>query len=267
MGREYIHTPNMDSLAASGTVFTRAYCANPLCVPSRTSMFTGRYPAETGVETNDTTPIDARRFPMMGSLFKRRGTPRRTSGSGTCRMWRKRAGCTASTGCSGIRRRATTARPELAAAYLRSKPKAPFLMVASLLNPHNICQWARGEELPDGAIGHAAAVGPVPAAARECRAAEGRAGCRHADAAVVPGAPQVSGEQLRREEVAGVHLGVLPDDRESGRAGGAGAGGAAGIGAGGAHAWWCSWPITGIARGRTSGIRRPCSTTRPRGCR
>src|SRR5512140_3099246 len=52
IGRQYLHTPHMDSLAANGTFFTRAYCANPLCVPSRTSMFTGRYPSETGVETN-----------------------------------------------------------------------------------------------------------------------------------------------------------------------------------------------------------------------
>ena len=52
IGRDYIHTPNMDSLAASGIRFTRAYCANPLCVPSRTSMFTGHYLHETGIQTN-----------------------------------------------------------------------------------------------------------------------------------------------------------------------------------------------------------------------
>lgn len=37
IGKEYIHTPNMDSLAAAGMRFTRAYTANPLCVPVRTS--------------------------------------------------------------------------------------------------------------------------------------------------------------------------------------------------------------------------------------
>ena len=40
IGRDYIHTPNMDSLAENGMRFTRAYCANPLCVPSRAAMFT-----------------------------------------------------------------------------------------------------------------------------------------------------------------------------------------------------------------------------------
>lgn len=38
----YLRTPNMDSLAARGTFFTRAYAANPICIPSRTAMFTGR---------------------------------------------------------------------------------------------------------------------------------------------------------------------------------------------------------------------------------
>jgi choline-sulfatase len=49
MGRQLIHTPAMDSLAANGTVFTCAYTPNPLCMPARNSLFTGRYPHETGV--------------------------------------------------------------------------------------------------------------------------------------------------------------------------------------------------------------------------
>jgi len=42
----------MDSLAEDGMRFTRAYAANPICCPSRTAMFTGRYPHETGQEEN-----------------------------------------------------------------------------------------------------------------------------------------------------------------------------------------------------------------------
>ncbi len=54
IGDRYIKTLHMDSLAANGMFFARAYCANPPCMPSRTSMFTGRYPAETGIEINNT---------------------------------------------------------------------------------------------------------------------------------------------------------------------------------------------------------------------
>ncbi|MWV47026.1 sulfatase-like hydrolase/transferase [Paenibacillus sp. HJL G12] len=37
-------TPHLDALADEGTVFNRAYCASPVCTPSRASIFTGRYP-------------------------------------------------------------------------------------------------------------------------------------------------------------------------------------------------------------------------------
>lgn len=43
MGERFLKTPALDGLAARGTLFTRAYAANPLCVPSRTAMFTGRW--------------------------------------------------------------------------------------------------------------------------------------------------------------------------------------------------------------------------------
>jgi choline-sulfatase len=45
IGRDYIHTPNMDALAANGMRFTKAYCANPLCIPSRRSTCRKHYRA------------------------------------------------------------------------------------------------------------------------------------------------------------------------------------------------------------------------------
>ena len=47
MGRKDLHTPTMDALADEGARFTRAYAADPLCMPSRTAMFSGRYPHPT----------------------------------------------------------------------------------------------------------------------------------------------------------------------------------------------------------------------------
>ena len=44
IGNGYLNTPKIDSLDARGTSFTRASNSNPSCVPSRTSMYTGRYP-------------------------------------------------------------------------------------------------------------------------------------------------------------------------------------------------------------------------------
>jgi len=41
LGNERIETPNLDKLARAGTVFRRATCANPLCVPSRAEILSG----------------------------------------------------------------------------------------------------------------------------------------------------------------------------------------------------------------------------------
>ncbi len=43
-GNEVCRTPNIDKLAASGSVFSRAYCQATICGPSRASMLFGYYP-------------------------------------------------------------------------------------------------------------------------------------------------------------------------------------------------------------------------------
>ena len=48
-GVKDMHTPNMDALAASGTLFNRAYCQQAVCSPTRTSLLTGRRPDTTRV--------------------------------------------------------------------------------------------------------------------------------------------------------------------------------------------------------------------------
>ncbi len=50
-------TPNLMRLAARGTRFTNAYCAAPLCQPSRVSLVTGMYPSQTGVCGNQSDPV------------------------------------------------------------------------------------------------------------------------------------------------------------------------------------------------------------------
>lgn len=48
-GHPQIHTPNIDRLAAQGTVFLNAHCQSPLCNSSRTSLMTGLRPSTTGI--------------------------------------------------------------------------------------------------------------------------------------------------------------------------------------------------------------------------
>jgi len=48
MGNKDIHTPNLDKLANSGTLFTKAYSTSPICMPSRATTITGMYEFKTG---------------------------------------------------------------------------------------------------------------------------------------------------------------------------------------------------------------------------
>lgn len=52
-GDPIVETPNLDKLAESGVLFENAHCASPLCVPSRMSLLTGRYPSQQEVWMND----------------------------------------------------------------------------------------------------------------------------------------------------------------------------------------------------------------------
>lgn len=45
-------TPNLDRLAARGVLFTKAYCASPVCNPSRAGLMTGIRPSTSGVYEN-----------------------------------------------------------------------------------------------------------------------------------------------------------------------------------------------------------------------
>ncbi len=52
LGNPNARTPNLDRLAAAGVLFERCSSTNPVCVPSRKSMFTGLYPHQHGSLTN-----------------------------------------------------------------------------------------------------------------------------------------------------------------------------------------------------------------------
>lgn len=53
MGNPIIQTPHLDSLAASGMVFENAWVSNPVCMPNRSTIMTGRMPSAHGVIFND----------------------------------------------------------------------------------------------------------------------------------------------------------------------------------------------------------------------
>ena len=154
IGNKYLNTPNMDHLAKQGVSFTNAYCANPLCIPSRSSMFTGRYPHELGIQANEDKKLNAAEFPTLGNLMTNAGYE-----TGYVGKWHlpfvlkdtEKHGFSfmANNKGNGV----DTLLPASAIKFLGTKRSNPFFLVVSFINPHNICEWARGQKLPDGEIG------------------------------------------------------------------------------------------------------------------
>ncbi len=70
-GREV--TPNLNQLAKSSMMFTRAYTTCPLCVPARTALATGVYPTQSGVVYNDWLGETAQSHQTIHTILKDSG--------------------------------------------------------------------------------------------------------------------------------------------------------------------------------------------------
>jgi choline-sulfatase len=140
-GNPYLRTPALDSLAASGMRFERAYASNPVCAPARMSMFTGLMPSTLGMRSNaevsQTVPPEVLKN-TMGWIFRRAGY--RTVYGGKTHWMR---GMTpSSAGFEDLTRDSREELAQRAAEFLRSPGEQPFLLVCSFINPHDICYMA-----------------------------------------------------------------------------------------------------------------------------
>jgi arylsulfatase A-like enzyme len=75
---QMVKTPNLDRMAEMGTLFNNAFCAAPLCNPSRTAIYTGMSPARTGIVNNARNKTGAwkLRWPDLNTMplwFKKNG--------------------------------------------------------------------------------------------------------------------------------------------------------------------------------------------------
>ena len=150
-GNKDLHTPSMDQLAANGVRFTRAYCAQPLCTPSRTAIFSGRMPFETGFVGNASEKDG--QWPdsllTMGKIFQNGGYKTGYVGKWHLPMPSRKVSqhgfqFIENTGFPDYNDAAT---PSYCARFIKENKEQPFLLVASFLNPHDICEWARGDAL------------------------------------------------------------------------------------------------------------------------
>jgi len=61
-GRQKLHTPHIDRLAARSTRFDRAYCQYPQCMPSRVSVMSGKHPQQWCLRVNESAARVSRRY-------------------------------------------------------------------------------------------------------------------------------------------------------------------------------------------------------------
>ena len=168
-GNELVSTPGLDRLAADGVRFENAYCAFPLCVPSRAAMFTGRMPHEAGIYVN-TRSIEDEEMPFetLGKTIDRAGYKTHYIGkwhltipiSDTSIHGFREIEIPGSHGFDSVYAR-------LAVEFLQKKHDEPFFLTVSFVNPHDCCQLARKEDLSayEGAIPELPAEENLPALA------------------------------------------------------------------------------------------------------
>ena len=145
-GNMDVSTPNMDRLAEHGIRFVNAYCAMPLSGPARGAMFTGYMPSETGIIENDIPIPDSLQNRTLGTLVGEAGYDCAYAGK-----WHVHTVDLPSEFAFGFRNLHGHTDIGLAEAcidYLREDHDSPFFLVASYINPHNICEFARNQNTP-----------------------------------------------------------------------------------------------------------------------
>ncbi|MCP3988926.1 MAG: sulfatase-like hydrolase/transferase, partial [Actinomycetia bacterium] len=78
-GDSLVTTPSLDGLAAAGTTFGAAYTNNPICMPARASLVTGRYGSLIGSYDNG-SPYHPDQAASFGHRLRARGHPAITFG-------------------------------------------------------------------------------------------------------------------------------------------------------------------------------------------
>ena len=145
-GCRHVRTPALDRIMKSGVSFTQSYSANPLCSPARSAVFSGRTSCECAVHING-RPIRSD-IPNLGQWFSQH-TDYETFYAGKWHLPRTYTSHipgfkVINTGIGGFGYLCDTAMSRACEGFLRNRSRTkPFLMVASFMQPHDICEWLR----------------------------------------------------------------------------------------------------------------------------
>ena len=153
-GNPYVKTPNLDGLAARGMRFERAYTTNPVCIPARFSLMTGMMPSVIGMEHHR----EAGNFVAPGILSASLGNVFKSAGYRTVY-----AGKSHLPGAAGVLdnpraygfeeilapedKEGRDPAVDACVKFLGAPQQKPFVLYASLINPHDICFLSIREHL------------------------------------------------------------------------------------------------------------------------
>ena len=141
-GNKYLNTPAMDSLAATGVRFEKAYCTNPVCLPSRYSLMTGRMPGELGIRDNVVNWLEAVPEEITentpGWLLRNAGYDVGYGG----KVHLPKGMHPEAMGFDKITSDERAGLSDSCIEFIRKERENPFFLVASFINPHDICYMA-----------------------------------------------------------------------------------------------------------------------------
>lgn len=155
-----LQRPNFDRLIASAVSFENTFCAYPLCSPSRSAIFSGKYPHQTGVLQNVIFPVGTAELsgaePNLGSVMASagyrigyKGKWDLSKGPAYYRMNLKDRGNAGDYGFEGHCGKvpdqeygcnADDEVVDMACDWMRGQEKGkPWFLCCSIINPHDIC--------------------------------------------------------------------------------------------------------------------------------
>lgn len=151
----WLKTPHLDRMVEKGYSFLESQSCNPVSCPARSTLWTGRYSTETGLTYNN-IGID-KDIPNIGQWFEKHSTYNRIY----CGKWhaggawnypdvegnRKIPGFeTLPVGTHGTGDLNDFQVSGAVRGYIQNyKNEHPFLVIAGLMNPHDICYWTQSD--------------------------------------------------------------------------------------------------------------------------
>ena len=175
-GNTVARTPNIDRITRRGVRFESCYTPCPLCLPARAAFWTGHWPHQTGVLSNsrqcaETGICDG--LPTLGDLFSAAGYDTvhfgKTHDGGSLRGFRVApwedlpVEGTDAWPVHYDTRRDRYATTHMVEYLQRDSGDAPFLAVADLCNPHDICNWVGHNVGPHTDVPTGGPLPPLPA--------------------------------------------------------------------------------------------------------